>query len=164
MTAPATGAAGAPAGTAGRTPAPDAFLRDLTALIRAGDHYGRLDSYDTDRLLKPYLTSSLVVRPDGSCAADALAVERVRTFFQAVAAGIERAAGVMTAVAVDVNGEGFGRVFVLAGRLVAIAESMRDAGRFAFADVPALAAAGDALVARAVAVLAVHPEVARDDS
>jgi len=162
VTAPATPAG--TAGAAGRPPAADAFVRDLTALIRAGDHYGRLDSYDTERLLKPYLTSSLVVRPDGSCAADALAVERVRTFFQAVAAGIERAAGVMTAVSVDVNGEGFGRVFVLAGRLVTLAESMRDAGRFAFADVPALAAAGEALVARALAVLAVHPEVARDDS
>ena len=147
------------------------FLRDLVALIRAGDPYGRLDDVEPERLLRPFLIApttadAVLAEPDdgaGACTVDALSIERLRAFHQAVAAGVERAGHVMTAVAVDVNGEGFGRVLVVAGRLLLLAESQRDAGNFGFPSLVALAAAGERLVARAVAVLDRYPEVAGAD-
>ena len=155
------------------------FLRDLVALIRAGDPYGRLDDVEPERLLRLFLTvptdrptgrpttaDAVLAEPDdgaGACTVDALSIERLRAFHQAVAAGVERAGHVMTAVAVDVNGEGFGRVLVVAGRLLLLAESQRDAGNLGFPSLVALAAAGERLVARAVAVLDRYPEVAGAD-
>jgi probable nitrogen fixation protein len=140
------------------------FLRDLTALLRAGDPYGRLDGVEPAQLLRPFLSLVEPAEPAGQlCTVDALVVERLRSFYQAVAAGVERIGHVLTAVLVDVNGEGFGRVLVVAGRLVLLAESVRDAGGFGFPSLPALAAAGDRLVARAVTVLDRYPEVAGAD-
>lgn len=147
------------------------FLRDLTALLRASDPYGRLDGVEPVQLLHPFLTAPttahvVLAEPtagEGACTVDALVVERLRCFYQAVAAGAERIGHVLTSVIVDVNGEGFGRVLVVAGRLVLLAESLRDAGGFAFPSLPALAGAGDRLVARAVTVLDRYPEVAGAD-
>jgi probable nitrogen fixation protein len=147
------------------------FLRDLTALLRAGDPYGRLDNVEPERLLRSFLTApttagDIVAEPaegSGACVVDALSIERLRCFYQAVAAGIERSGHVLTAVVVDVNGEGFGRALVIAGRLVVLAQSLRNAGGFGFASLPALAAAGDALVAEGVSVLDRYPEVASAD-
>jgi len=152
-------------------PRPAPFLRDLAALVRAGDPYGRLDDVPAEQLLRTFLLApttagAVLAEPAdgaGACTVDVLTVERLRCFYQAVAAGVERAGQVMTAVVVDVNGEGFGRVLVVAGRLVVLAESLRDAGRFGFADLPALVAAGERLVSGAVAVLDRYPGVAGAD-
>jgi len=139
------------------------FLHDLTRVLRAGDPYGRLDAIEPERLLRPFVLAPAAPGEEAACTVDALTVERLRCFHQAVAAGVERAGHVLTAVAVDVDAEGFGRVLVTAGRLVLLAESLRDAGRFGFPSLTALAAAGDRLVARAVAVLDRFPEVAGAD-
>jgi probable nitrogen fixation protein len=144
-------------------PAP--FARDLAALVRAGDPYGRLDDVPTERLLRSFVVAPAAGGADGAvaCAVDARTVERLRCFHQAVAAGVERAAKVMTSVVVDVNGEGFGLVVVLAGRLAVLVRPVRDAGGFGFPDPEALIAAGDRLVAQALETLDHHPEVARAD-
>ena len=157
--------------TAATSAPPQLFLRDLVALLRAGDPYGRLDDVEPERLLRTFLTApttaaTVLAEPgegSGACAVDAVSIERLRCFHQAVAAGVERSGHVLTAVAVDVNGEGFGRVLVIAGRLVLLAESQRDAGNFGFPSLAALAAAGERLVARALAALDRYPEVAGAD-
>lgn len=66
----------------------------------------------------------------------------------------------LTAVVLDVDHEGFGRAVVMSGRLVLLAESLRDAGRFGFAGLEPLAAAGERLVKRAAAVVGRYPGVA----
>lgn len=139
------------------------FLRDLIDQQRAGDSYGRLDRMSQEQLLRPFLLtreqrSELPV----ACDVDAGTQQRIRAFYQAVAAGIEKATGVVTTTVLDLSHEGFGRVLVVAGRLVVVSAVLRDAQRFAFPTVDKLAEGGEALVAAGEHVLRTYPEVARD--
>lgn len=143
----------------------DAFLRDLAGLLRAGDPYGRFDRFPEEHLLRPFVVDSAArARIAVNCDVDALTVERLRSFYQAVAAGAERALGTLTAVLVDINHEGFGMACVYAGRLILVADPLRDVQRFGFPDTGALAAAGENRIERAVRAYAQFPEVARADA
>lgn len=141
----------------------DPFLRDLADQVRAGDTYGRFDRFPDEHLLRPYVVDA-VARADiaVNCDVDAATTGRLRSFYQAVAAGVERAAGVMTSVVLDLSHEGFGRAVVFAGRLVVVSDVLRDVQRFGFPDLDGLARRGQHLVDGAAAVIAAHPEVARD--
>ncbi len=152
------------AATPQRTAAPRStgFLRDLADQLRAGDSYGRLDRLSDDQLLRPLvLTAEQRQEVPVSCDLDPATGERVRAFYQAVAVGVERSTGVMTGAVLDLGHEGFGRALVLAGRLVVVADVLRDAQRFGFASTQALAARGEQLVGAGVAAIAADPEVAR---
>jgi probable nitrogen fixation protein len=150
-----------PSATHGST---DPFLHDLADLLRAGDPYGRFDRFADEHLLRPYVVDPVTRAGIAvGCDVEPVILERLRSFYQAVAAGVERASGTMTAVLVDVSHEGFGRAVVFAGRLVLLADPLRDVQRFGFADLTALAAAGQGRIERAVEALETFPEVARAD-
>ncbi|HEX7662804.1 MAG TPA: NifX-associated nitrogen fixation protein [Pseudonocardiaceae bacterium] len=141
------------------------FLDDLISQLRAGDTYGQLDRLSDEVLLRPYLVSRERQRDIPiDCEVDAATEGRLRSFYQAVAAGIENATGVFTATVLDMSHEGFGRAIVLAGRLVVVADVLRDAQRFGFPTVEKLTAKGQTLVDKGAKLVAQYPEVARDDS
>jgi probable nitrogen fixation protein len=141
------------------------FLDDLVDQLRAGDTYGQLDRLSDGHLLRPYVVTREKQREIPiDCDVNPATEGRLRSFFQAVAAGVEKASGAFTATVLDLSHEGFGRAIVFAGKLVVVSEVLRDAQRFGFASVEALAERGDALVQQAVKLVAAHPEVARDDS
>ncbi len=132
--------------------------------MRAGDTYGRLDRFPDGRLLRPLIVSPTARREiPVDCDVDPATEGRLRAFYQAVAVGVEKATGVMTSAVIDLSHEGFGRALVLAGRLVVVAEMLRDAQRFGFPELESLAARGEALVAAGVSLLERFPEVARAD-
>lgn len=140
------------------------FLRDLADQLRAGDPYGRFDRFDDEHLLRPLIvTAARPAEISVSCEVDPATEGRLRAFYQAVAVGVERTTGVMTGAVIDLSHEGFGRALVLAGRLVAVADVLRDAQRFGFTDTESLAASGEQLVAAGVAMIEKYPEVARAD-
>lgn len=168
MAAPQTtasaGAASAGAAPAEATIRMSGFLRDLADQLRAGDTYGRFDRFPDEHLLRPLIiTSAQRAQIPVNCDVDPTTEGRVRAFYQAVAVGVEKATGVMTGAVIDLSHEGFGRALVLAGRLVAVVDVLRDAQRFGFPDADSLAARGDRLVAAGVALIEKFPEVAHAD-
>jgi probable nitrogen fixation protein len=139
------------------------FVHDLAGQLRAGDTYGRFDRFPDEHLLKPFILAPADrTQIAVNCDVDPHTEERVRTFYQAVAAGTERLTSVMTAVVVDLSHEGFGRAIIFAGRLVVVADVLRDAQRFGFPTIEALSERGEALVASAVETLKQFPAVADD--
>lgn len=172
LTVPTSAPASAPAtatatGSAGGSAAPQrftGFLRDLADQLRAGDTYGRFDRFPDEHLLRPLIISATQrAEIPVNCDVDPTTEGRLRSFYQAVAVGVEKSTGVMTGAVIDLSHEGFGRAMVLAGRLVAVVDVLRDAQRFGFPDLDALAARGEQLVAAGVALIEAHPEVARAD-
>jgi probable nitrogen fixation protein len=140
------------------------FLRDLVDRLRAGDTYGHRDRVSAEKLLAPFVVTPAQRREIAiSCDIDAAAEGRLRAYYQAVAAGIEKATGQVASYALDLSSEGFGRVVVFVGRLVVISDVLRDAHRFGFTSIDHLAECGEALVSAAAALAVTHPEVARDD-
>jgi probable nitrogen fixation protein len=143
----------------------DGYLHELADQLRAGDGYGRFDRFADEHLFGPFvLNRSRRSTIPVNCEVDPVTAERVRAFYQAVAAATEKAAGVITGVLVGISHEGFGRAAVLAGRLVLLLDTLREAQRFGFPSMEALAVAGHERVASALQILKTHPEVARDDT
>ncbi|WP_322755038.1 NifX-associated nitrogen fixation protein [Frankia sp. Cas3] len=155
-----TGAGGAPSVIAG-----SGFLRDLVDQLRAGDTYGQFDRLGVEKLLGPFVLTAARRRELAiTCDIDPATEGRLRTYYQAVAAGIEKVTGQVTGYVLDLSHEGFGRVIVFVGRLVVISDVLRDAHRFGFDSIDHLAERGEALVRAGAALAGAHPEVARDDS
>jgi len=68
----------------------------------------------------------------------------------------------MTGPMMKLSHEGFGRVVLIAGRLIALSKHLRDVHRFGFDSLAALAAEGEKLVAKGAEAIEAFPEVARD--
>jgi probable nitrogen fixation protein len=85
---------------------------------------------------------------------------RIEIFFQAVARTLEARTGIPCAPMLRMHHEGFGRVVVLAGRLVAVTKTLRDVHRFGFDSVEALIEAGERLVTAGTLLIHRFPEVA----
>ena len=141
-----------------RTP----FLQCLIGRIRAEDSYGAWEKRSDESLLAEYVVTKeqrraipIISDPDPEV------IARVEQFYQAVGLAVERATRVMATPMMKMSHEGFGRVVLIAGRLVVLARSLRDVHRFGFDSLEKLAAEGTEAVEQAVAMIEAHPELAR---
>jgi probable nitrogen fixation protein len=138
------------------------FLRQLAAVVRAEDSYGQWDGKSDAELL-----SEFVLTPDERRAIpimgdpDPDVMWRLGKFYDAVGLMIEKETGCMASQMQKMSHEGFGRVVLIAGRLVVVSKHLRDVHRFGFPSWEKLGEAGERLVADAAAVIAAHPEAAR---
>jgi probable nitrogen fixation protein len=138
------------------------FLKALVALVRAEDRYGAWENRADDELLKAFIVTKEARRAIpiiGDPSAEVLA--RVEQFYKAVCFRIEQRTGLMASPVLALNHEGFGRVVVQVGKLVAFAKSLRDVHRFGSESAEALDAEGEKAVEQAVQNIERFPEVAR---
>jgi probable nitrogen fixation protein len=138
------------------------FLQALVRRIRAEDSYGTWDKKDDVELLSPFVVTKearrnipIIGDPDPDM------LHRVDQFYQAVGLTIELKTGLMATAMMKMSHEGFGRVVLTVGKLVAYAKSLRDVHRFGFDSLEALAREGEKAVEQATASIGQYPEVAR---
>jgi probable nitrogen fixation protein len=86
---------------------------------------------------------------------------RLEIFYNAIAVAIERATGQMVSPMMKMSHEGFGRMVLLAGRLVVVNKQLRDVHRFGFPSLAKLAEAGTKFLDEAVAMIKTYPAVAQ---
>ena len=139
-----------------------AFLAQLVQLIRAEDAYGAWDEKSDAALLADFIVTReerleipIIGDPDPDI------MWRVEKFYAAIGLLVEKTTGCMAAPMMKMSHEGFGRIVLIAGRLVVLSKHLRDIHRFGFVTYDALAEAGDTLVADAVGMIETHPEAAR---
>ena len=137
------------------------FLGELIKQIRAQDTHGAWDGKADEKLLEPYVLTPeqrralpLMGDPDPET------IWRMELFYNAVGLAIERATGVMVAPMMKMHHEGFGRLVLIAGRLVVTNKNLRDVHRFGFPSLEKLAATGTKLVADGVEMIRRFPDVA----
>lgn len=140
----------------------DPFLKTLIGLIRAEDSYGAWDKKTDPQLLKEFLVTKeerraipIIGDPDPDT------IHRVEQFYRAVGLRVEQRTGLMASPTITMHHEGFGRVFLTVGKLVALAKTVRDVHRFGFDGLAALSEEGEKQVDRAVKTIEEYPEVAR---
>ncbi len=138
------------------------FMRELIRQVRATDTFGAWDHYEDATLLDPFILTPerkraipVVSDPDSET------VTRLRTFYNAVAARLETRTGLMGIPVVNLSHEGFGRAFVLVGKLVAVDKPLRDVHRFGFASAEKLTNRGERLVDAGLSLVERFPEAAR---
>lgn len=137
------------------------FLQELIKQWRAQDSYGAWEGKSDEELLEPYVIDKekrkelpIIGDPDPEI------LWRVELFYNAVGLAIERQTGVMVSPMMKMSHEGFGRMVLLAGRLVAVNKQLRDVHRFGFLTLEKLAAEGDKFVRDGVEMVKKFPDVA----
>lgn len=137
------------------------FAMEIVRLIRATDTFGAWERKSDEQLLAGYIVEK-GARPIIACATpDPDLLNRMDTFYSAIAMVIEKRSGLIASPLWKVNHEGFGRLIITVGRLVAFSKSLRDVQRFGFATHAKLAEAGEKIVAEALGNIEKYPEVAR---
>ena len=138
------------------------FLRQLAAVIRAEDSYGSWDDKNDGELLAEFIVTRqerraipIIGDPDPEV------IWRIGKFYDAIGLLIEKETGCMASQMQKMNHEGWGRVVLIAGKLVVLSKHLRDVHRFGFESYASLGTAGEKLVAEAAGVIARFPEAAR---
>jgi probable nitrogen fixation protein len=138
------------------------FVRELIKQIRAQDTHGVWEGKSDSKLLEPYILTAeqrralpMMGDPDPET------LWRLELFYNAVGLSVERQTGVMCQPMLKMHHEGFGRLVLIAGRLIVINKHLRDVHRFGYPSLAKLADTGTKLVSDAVEMVNKFPEVAR---
>ena len=137
------------------------FLKELIKQWRAQDTHGTWDKKSDLELLAPYIIDKearkqipIIGDPDPEI------LWRLELFFNAVGLSIERATGNMVTPMMKMSHEGFGRMILIAGRLIVVNKQLRDVHRFGFETMEKLASEGEKYVAAGIEMIEKFPQVA----
>jgi probable nitrogen fixation protein len=140
---------------------PTAFEKVLVSIVRAEDSYGAWDKKTDTMLLNEFVVDKearralpIVGDPDPEM------VHKVEQFYRAVGLRIEQETGLMASPTIKLHHEGFGRLFITVGKLVAFAKTLRDVHRFGFDSLDDLSRQGEKTVQKAVEDIQKYREVA----
>jgi len=138
------------------------FVQQLIKQLRAQDTNGTWDNKSDLQLLKPYIHTAeerraLPILGDP----DPETLWHLEIFYNAIAVAIERETGQMVSPMMKMSHEGFGRMVLLAGRLVVVNKQLRDVHRFGFASLAKLSDAGTKFLDEAVTMIRTYPDVAQ---
>ena len=138
------------------------FVQQLIKQLRAQDINGTWDNKSDLQLLKPYLHTAeerralpIIGDPDPET------LWHLELFYNAIAVAIEHETGQMVSPMMKMSHEGFGRMVLLAGRLVVVNKQLRDVHRFGFTSLAKLSEAGTKFLNEAVTMIRTYPDVAQ---
>lgn len=144
------------------SPLDTVFVQELIKQWRAQDAHGAWDGKTDAMLLEPYIITKeqrrempIIGDPDPET------LWRLELFYNAVGLSIERRSGVMVSPMMKMSHEGFGRLVLMAGRLIVVNKQLRDVHRFGFVSMESLAEEGEKFVAAGLGMINQFPEVAK---
>ena len=147
--------------TAIATPVIEGFAAQLVKQIRAEDTHGSWDRKSDMDLLEPFIIDKearralpIIGDPDPDT------LWRLELYYGALCLAIERETRIMVSPMMKMSHEGFGRMVLIAGRLVVVNKSRRDVHRFGFDSIAKLNAEADKVIASAKDIIARFPDVA----
>lgn len=144
------------------SPLDTVFVQELIKQWRAQDSHGAWDGKTDAMLLEPYIITKeqrrempIIGDPDPET------LWRLELFYNAVGLSIERRSGVMVSPMMKMSHEGFGRLVLMAGRLIVVNKQLRDVHRFGFVSMESLAEEGEKFVAAGLDMINQFPDVAK---
>lgn len=139
------------------------FMQEMVRQMRALDTWDSYAGWSDAKVLDPFILTrerrqEIPVIGDP----DELVIARVKCLYNAISFLIEKETGIMAVPVVNLSHEGFGRVLITVGKLVALDRSLRDVHRFGFKSVEKMVEEGDRMLAGALALIAKYPDVAKE--
>ncbi|WP_085314680.1 NifX-associated nitrogen fixation protein [Derxia lacustris] len=136
------------------------FVQQMIKMLRAQDMHGTWDNKTDLDLLDPFIITAekrkelpIIGDPDPEV------LWRLELFYNAIAVAIERETGNIVTPMMKMSHEGFGRMVLIAGRLIVVNKQLRDVHRFGFASLAKLSDQGGKFVSEAVEMIRKYPEV-----
>ncbi|BBO99707.1 NifX-associated nitrogen fixation protein [Sulfuriferula nivalis] len=144
------------------SPMSSGFVQELVKQWRAQDTNGVWEGKSDETLLAPYIITKeqrrempIIGDPDPET------LWRLELFYNAVGLSIERRSGVMVSPMMKMSHEGFGRLVLMAGRLIVVNKQLRDVHRFGFVSMESLAEEGEKFVTSGLDMINQFPAVAK---
>jgi probable nitrogen fixation protein len=137
------------------------FGVEIIRQMRAIDPYGTYDKLSPAEILEPFVLTKEKKREIPIIGdPDELIVARVKVFYNAISAMIEKECGLMAVPLVNLTHEGFGRVLITVGKLVVMDRSLRDVHRFGFQSLGKMKDEADKILCVALGLIGKHSDVA----
>jgi probable nitrogen fixation protein len=134
---------------------------EMLKQLRALDTYDNYEGWPEAKIIDPLVLTKerkreipIVGDPDETTLA------RIKAYYNAIASLIEKKSGLMAVPVINITHEGFGRAFVLVGKLIVTDKILRDVHRFGFPSLEDLSVKTEAVIDKAVALIDQYREVA----
>lgn len=142
-------------------PAIEGFAAALVQQIRAQDTHGSWERKTDADLLEPFILDKekrraipIIGDPDPDT------LWRLELYYGALCLEIERRSRRMVSPMMKMSHEGFGRMALIAGRLVVLNKTLRDVHRFGFDSLEKLNSEAEKAIGSAIEIIERFPEVA----
>ncbi|MDQ5769985.1 NifX-associated nitrogen fixation protein [Thiothrix subterranea] len=137
------------------------FAIEMLRQMRALDSYGSYDTWTPAKILEPFILTKAMKREIPIIGdPDEIIVARLKVFYNAITALIEKECGLMAVPMMNLSHEGFGRALITVGKLVVVDRTLRDVHRFGFESLSKMKDEGDKLLSVALALIGKHSDVA----
>jgi probable nitrogen fixation protein len=137
------------------------FAVEMVRQMRAVDSYGTYDSWPAEKILEPFILTKEKKREIPVVGdPDEIVMSRIKAFYNAIAALIEKECGLMAVPTINLTHEGFGRALITTGKLVVMDRTLRDVHRFGFPSLSKMKDEADKLLSVALELIGEYPKVA----
>ena len=137
------------------------FAKEMVRQMRAVDTYGTYDEWPVEKILDPFvLTKEKKQEIPVVGDPDEIVMSRVKAFYNALSAMIEKECGLMAVPMLNLTHEGFGRAIITVGKLVVMDKTLRDVHRFGFPTLSKMKDEADKLLSVALEIIGQYPKVA----
>lgn len=137
------------------------FAKEMVRQMRAVDTYGTYDNWPVEKILEPFVLTKEKKREIPVVGdPDEITMSRIKAYYNAISALIEKECGLMAVPMINLTHEGFGRAVITVGKLVVMDKTLRDVHRFGFPTLSKMKDEGDKLLSVALEIIGLHPKVA----
>lgn len=137
------------------------FAKEMVRQMRAVDTYGTYDNWSTEKILDPFVLTKEKKREIPVIGdPDEITMSRVKAFYNAISAMIEKECSLMAVPMINLTHEGFGRALITVGKLVVMDKTLRDVHRFGFPTLSKMKDESDKLLSVALEIIGQNPKVA----
>jgi probable nitrogen fixation protein len=139
------------------------FVGEMIKQLRAIDTYDTYEGWPEAKIIDPLVLTkerkqSIPIVGDP----DEITLARVKAYYNAIATLLEKQSGLMAVPVINITHEGFGRAFVLVGKLIVVDKTLRDVHRFGFASLEKMCEEADKVLKRAQELIAKYNDAAND--
>jgi len=134
---------------------------EMIKQLRALDTYDTYEGWSEEKIIDPLIMTKerkreipIVGDPDE------ITLARVKAYYNSIASLVEKKAGLMAVPVINITHEGFGRAFVLVGKLIVVDKTLRDVHRFGFPSLEEMAQKTEQIIDKAAALIEQFKEVA----
>ena len=138
------------------------FVKEMVKQLRALDNYGTYDEWSDARVIDPLILTKERKREIPVIGdPDEIVLARLKAYYNALATSVENRCGLMAVPVINISHEGFGRAFVIVGKLIVVDKTLRDVHRFGFPSLEKIAQQSEKLIEDAVDLIELYKEVAK---
>jgi probable nitrogen fixation protein len=139
------------------------LVQDLIKQLRAIDTFDTYDGWSSAKIIDPIVLTKerkreipVIGDPDG------ITVARIKAYYNSLASLIEKRCGLMAVPVVNLSHEGFGRAFVMVGKLIVVDKILRDVHRWGFPSLETMCEQSDKTIENALNLIEKYYTAATD--